>query len=149
MKRETSYTFSGVGLHDLPEVSAALWERFAGRPVWAFYGDLGAGKTTLIQALCRAAGVDEPVLSPTFSLVNEYVRRDGGAIYHFDFYRIESLEEAYDIGYETYFFSGEPCLVEWPERIAPLLNFPHVRVEIRTAADGSRTITVSKAGGVA
>lgn len=139
--------FSGIGMADLSDLAVRLRALYPERPVWAFYGEMGAGKTTFIQAFCRMLGVSEPVVSPTFSIVNEYARADGGAVYHFDFYRIDRLEEAYDIGYEMYFFSGEPCLVEWPERIAPLLDFPHVRVDIRAEADGSRTFRVREAGG--
>lgn len=141
--------FNGIGVSDLPALAVRLRALFGDRPVWTFYGEMGAGKTTFIQALCREMGVEEPVLSPTFSIVNEYARADGGAVYHFDFYRIDRLTEAYDIGYETYFFSGEPCLVEWPERIGPLLDFPHVRVDIRVEADGSRTFSVRETGGEA
>lgn len=139
--------FNGIGPEDLADLAVRLRALYPERLVWTFYGEMGAGKTTFIQAFCRMLGVSEPVLSPTFSIVNEYARADGGSVYHFDFYRINRLEEAYDIGYETYFFSGEPCLIEWPERIAPLLDFPHVRVDVVVEADGSRTFKVREAGG--
>lgn len=86
-----------------------------------FYGDMGAGKTTFIRAICKELGVTESVNSPTFAIVNEYTDREGKPIYHFDFYRIEKEEEAFDFGYEDYFFSGNLCFVEWPEKIENLI----------------------------
>jgi tRNA threonylcarbamoyladenosine biosynthesis protein TsaE len=107
----------------------------------AFYGEMGVGKTTLIKAICKKMGVDTEVSSPTFSLVNEYQAQNGQIIYHFDFYRIQSIEEVYDIGYEDYFYSGNLCLIEWPERIASLLENEAVdRVYIKENNDGNRTI---------
>ncbi|HBI57930.1 MAG: tRNA (adenosine(37)-N6)-threonylcarbamoyltransferase complex ATPase subunit type 1 TsaE [Duncaniella sp.] len=110
--------------------------------VYAFYGEMGAGKTTFINALCRALGVEEdPTGSPTFSIINEY-RSDTTAelIYHFDLYRIESLDQAFDIGVEDYFDSGALCLLEWPERIDDILPDDTVRVRITVNPDGSRDL---------
>ncbi len=110
--------------------------------VYAFYGEMGAGKTTFINALCRALGVEEdPTGSPTFSIINEY-RSDTTAelIYHFDLYRIESLDQAFDIGVEDYFDSGALCLLEWPERIDDILPDDTVRVHITVNPDGSRDL---------
>ena len=109
--------------------------------VFAFNGQMGAGKTTFIKALCEALGVSETVTSPTFSIVNEY-RSDetGELIYHFDFYRIKKLEEAYDMGCEDYFYSGAVCLIEWPELVEDLLPGNTVWVDIRVNDDESRTI---------
>ena len=90
-------------------------------PVWLFYGEMGAGKTTLIKALCQAWEVEDTVSSPTFALVNEYRTSKGQVVYHFDFYRIEDEEEATDIGLEEYFYSQRYCLVEWPTKIRNLL----------------------------
>jgi len=107
----------------------------------AFNGEMGVGKTTLIKAICKNLGVISEISSPTFSLVNEYQTQSGQIIYHFDFYRIQSIEEVYDIGYEDYFYSGNLCLIEWPERIAPLLENEAVnRVQITENTEGTRTI---------
>lgn len=112
--------------------------------IFAFYGGMGAGKTTFINALCEELGVTDPTSSPTFAIVNEYgMPEPGQCIYHFDFYRIKSLAEVYDIGYEDYFYSGQPCFIEWPELIEPLLPDETVRIHINTEPDGSRTLTIS------
>ena len=112
--------------------------------VVAFYGPMGAGKTTLIKNLCHRMGVTDEVNSPTFAIVNEYVTLEGESVYHFDFYRIKKLEEVYDIGYENYFYSGNLCLLEWPELIDPLMPEEYIRVDIALGAtDDSRKIVVS------
>ena len=108
--------------------------------VFAFYGKMGAGKTTFIKAVCQCMGVTDPVTSPTFAIVNEYRGDEGCLIYHFDFYRIKKLEEVYDMGYEDYFYSGALCFVEWPELIEELLPGDAVKVEISEQPDGSRLV---------
>ena len=107
-----------------------------------FYGDMGAGKTTFIKSICLELGVKETVSSPTFSIVNEY-EGNGNTIYHFDFYRIKSIQEAYDIGYEEYFYSGNMCFVEWPDKIDELLPEHYLKVEIYTKEDDSRVFSFS------
>lgn len=111
--------------------------------VFAFYGKMGAGKTTFIKALCEELGVSDVITSPTFAIVNEY-RSDlaGELIYHFDFYRIKKLEEVYDMGYEDYFYSGALCFIEWPELVEELLPEGTVKVTIEVADDESRKITI-------
>lgn len=113
--------------------------------VIAFYGKMGAGKTTFIKALCEELGVEDVITSPTFAIVNEYSLPLGGrlegALYHFDFYRIKKIEEVYDMGYEDYFYSGNLCLIEWPELIEDLLPEDALRVTIEEQPDGSRIIT--------
>ncbi len=110
--------------------------------VFAFNGQMGAGKTTFIKALCEALGVDEVVTSPTFSIVNEYRSEETGElIYHFDFYRIKKIDEAYDMGCEDYFYSGAVCLIEWPELVEELLPGNTVWVDIRVNDDDTRTIS--------
>ncbi len=123
--------------------------------VFAFYGKMGAGKTTFIKAICEELGVDDVITSPTFAIVNEYSlppassggedasslsARSGGSLFHFDFYRIKRLEEVYDMGYEDYFYSGDLCFIEWPELIDELLPDDAVRVTITENSDGSRTV---------
>ena len=107
--------------------------------VFAFYGKMGAGKTTFIKAVCEELGVTDVINSPTFAIVNEY-RSDetGELIYHFDFYRIKKLDEVYDMGYEDYFYSGALCFIEWPELVEELLPGNAVKVEIEESEDGSR-----------
>lgn len=110
--------------------------------VFAFYGGMGAGKTTFIKAVCEELGVDDVVMSPTFAIVNEYrSATTGELVYHFDFYRIKKLEEVYDLGYEDYFYSGATCFIEWPELIEELLPSDAVRIKIEEAPDGSRILT--------
>ena len=138
MKRD--YTCSNED--QLDALAADLLGFLSGQRVWAFFGAMGAGKTTLIKALCRQLGVTENVSSPTFSLVNEYKDRHGKSVYHFDFYRIESVREAYDLGYEEYFFSGDYCFVEWPEKILNLLPQEAASVTIRNDG-GIRFISAS------
>lgn len=127
---------------ELPAAARRFIEAMGEHTLFAFYGKMGAGKTTFIKALCEALGVEDPVTSPTFALVNEYrSATTGELIYHFDFYRIMKLEEVYDMGYEDYFYSGALCFIEWPELVEDLLPGDAVRVDIVEEADGSRRLT--------
>ena len=131
------------GVDALTEVSDYLIAQRNEADVIAFYGSMGAGKTTLIKNLCHRMGVTDEVNSPTFAIVNEYATSEGESVYHFDFYRIKKLEEAYDIGFENYFYSGNLCLIEWPEMIEPLLPDHHIRVQLRLGAtDDDRIIEI-------
>ncbi|HET9570874.1 MAG TPA: tRNA (adenosine(37)-N6)-threonylcarbamoyltransferase complex ATPase subunit type 1 TsaE [Bacteroidales bacterium] len=112
-----------------------------GRTVFAFYGAMGAGKTSFIKAVCEEMGVEDTITSPTFAIVNEYALPDGNAVYHFDFYRINKLEEAYDLGYEEYFYSGQYCFIEWPEKIESLLPEHCTSVHIEEQSDGTRKVS--------
>ncbi len=116
-----------------------LWVN-AGTAVYAFYGSMGAGKTTFISALCDVLGVKDEVSSPTFTIVNEYCAIDGRPIYHFDFYRIEKIAEALEIGYEEYIYGDGICFMEWPEKIEEILPEDALRVTIRETEDGAREI---------
>ena len=130
-------------LEQIHEAAQQFIEAMGESTVFAFYGKMGAGKTTFIKAVCEELGVTDVVTSPTFAIVNEY-RSDttGELIYHFDFYRIKKLEEVYDMGYEDYFYCGAVCFIEWPELIEELLPGDTVRVTIEEQEDGQRLITV-------
>lgn len=109
--------------------------------VFAFYGKMGAGKTTFIKAVCEELGVDDVITSPTFAIVNDYTSsKDDSHIFHFDFYRIKKLEEVYDMGYEDYFYSGSLCFIEWPELIEDLLPGDAVKVTVTQNEDGGRVV---------
>lgn len=131
-------------IEDLSQVSDLLIEWRDKSNIIALYGTMGAGKTTLIKNLCKKLGVQDEVNSPTFALVNEYQTDTFDSIFHFDFYRIKSLEEVFDIGYEDYFYGGSLCLLEWPELIDPLMPEHFIKVEITLGeTDTSRRIKCS------
>ena len=131
-------------LEQIREAACQVIEAMGEHTVFAFYGKMGAGKTTFIKSVCEELGVADMVTSPTFAIVNEY-RSDttGELIYHFDFYRIKKLEEVYDMGYEDYFYCGAFCFIEWPELIEELLPGDAVKVTIQEGADGVRSLTVA------
>ena len=129
-------------LNELPEVADAVIEALDGRSVVVFRGEMGAGKTTLIREILARLGSEDNVTSPTFAIVNQYTTADCRPVYHFDFYRIDRIEEAYDFGYEEYFYSGDPCLVEWPEKIEELLPDDTMTVRIRVDGPGQRTLFI-------
>ncbi len=142
-----NFTIHVNKLEELASAAHKFVEAMGDETVYAFYGEMGAGKTTFINALCRALGVEDDVTnSPSFSIINEY-RSDTTAelIYHFDLYRLENLDEAVDIGVDDYFDSGALCLLEWPERIEPMLPDDTVNVTIKVNDDNSRDIIVSAA----
>ena len=117
-----------------------LLQEYGEERFFAFFGKMGVGKTTLIKAMCGELGVEDNVCSPTFAIINEYKTGNGAPVYHFDFYRLKNAEEAYDIGYEEYFYSGEYCFTEWTEKVEELLPDHYVRVELHEE-NGIRTIT--------
>ena len=141
-------------LEHIREAAREFIEHIGDRRVFAFYGKMGAGKTTFVKAVCEELGVDDVITSPTFAIINEYTATPSTAaansslftlhsslqIYHFDFYRIKKLEEVYDMGYEDYFYSGALCFIEWPELIEEILPDDAVRVSITEQADGSRLV---------
>lgn len=127
---------------ELPQVAKAVIEALGRRTVVAFRGEMGAGKTTLIREIVAQLGATDTVTSPTFALVNQYRGSHNRTIYHFDFYRINDIREAYDLGYEEYFYSGEICLVEWPEKIESLLPENTIQVRITVDSDTARTFEI-------
>ena len=131
-------------LSTLQKSARLLLDHFPGERIFAFYGAMGAGKTTFIKAICHELGSNDYVTSPTFALINEYTTAEGSVIYHFDFYRIKKLEEAYDLGYEDYIYSGNYCFIEWPEMIESLLPEGIVEVRIKEGDKGIRLVEAQK-----
>ena len=137
-----------IKINSLEQIHEAAQEFVAAmgdHTVFAFYGQMGAGKTTFVKAVCECLGVEDVINSPTFAIVNEYRSGSGELIYHFDFYRIKKLEEVYDMGYEDYFYSGALCFIEWPELIDDLLPGNAVKVTIEETEGGSRRLTLDEA----
>ena len=132
-------------IRSLSEISNAAKEfisQMGSNKVFVFYGSMGAGKTTFIKAICEELEVEDVINSPTFAIINEYSTKNGRQIFHFDFYRINKIEEAYDFGYEDYFYSGNLCFVEWPEKIKELIPKDAVEVHIIENAEGEREINI-------
>jgi tRNA threonylcarbamoyladenosine biosynthesis protein TsaE len=132
-------------LDNIREAARQFIENIGDHRVFAFYGKMGAGKTTFIKAICEELGVEDIITSPTFAIVNEYTSHaslltPNDSIFHFDFYRIKKLEEVYDMGFEDYFYSGSLCFIEWPELIEEVLPDDAVKVTIEENADGTRSV---------
>ncbi|MDR3287286.1 MAG: tRNA (adenosine(37)-N6)-threonylcarbamoyltransferase complex ATPase subunit type 1 TsaE [Prevotellaceae bacterium] len=128
-------------LSKLSDAVAELLQRIGNQRIIAFYGKMGAGKTTIIKEICRQINVTDIVSSPTFALINEYHCADGKQVFHFDFYRINKLGEAYDLGYEEYFYSNNLCLIEWAEKIESLLPDNTLKIKIEEIENGVRIVT--------
>ncbi len=137
-------TFYIDSLGQLNQVARAFLDKFKSERVLAFYGNMGVGKTTFIKALCEVMNVEDTVNSPSFAIVNEYQTNSAEIIYHFDFYRLKEMEEAYDMGYEDYIYSGHYCMIEWPEKIDALLPAGRLDLNLEELTDGRRKITVIK-----
>jgi len=131
------------GLAGLPDVATKLLTFAGEEKIFLFDGEMGAGKTTFIKTFCKVLGVNDSVSSPTYSIVNEYVGKKN-AVYHFDFYRIKNIQEAYDLGYEEYFYGGGICLIEWPEKVEELLPNHYIKVEISILSENSRAFKFTK-----
>lgn len=129
--------------NDLDRAAGVFIKHTRGSNIFAFYGSMGAGKTTLIKSICLKLGAVDTVTSPTFTLVNEYATRHNDLIYHFDFFRIKTGDEVYDFGFEEYMESGRMCFMEWPEKIESLLPEETVKVYISVNPDNSRTVDIS------
>ena len=137
-------TITIPSLNDIDQAACTFVKNLGENKIYAFYGSMGAGKTTFIKAVCKQLGITDVVNSPTFAIVNEYALPEHGRhVYHFYFYRIKKESEIYDIGYEDYFYSGELCFLEWPELIEDLLPENTVRIHITANVDGSRTLEIA------
>jgi tRNA threonylcarbamoyladenosine biosynthesis protein TsaE len=135
------YSEKITSLKLLDKAAANLINHFPDQRVFAFYGKMGAGKTTFIQSICKYLGSGDNITSPSFALVNEYQTVHGDSVYHLDFYRIKNIEEVFDLGYEDYFYSGKYCLIEWPEKIEPLLPDEYVKTKIKVGPKMERLIS--------
>lgn len=125
---------------ELDEVAKTLLSKFQDISVWCFFAEMGMGKTTLIKQICMALNVVDPMSSPSFSIVNEYQTLEGRSLYHFDLYRLSSMEEAFNIGLEEYLDSGNLCLLEWPEIIEPLLPEQYLEICIKLEGENARSL---------
>lgn len=136
------HTIKITGLEDYPQAAREFIGQMQGARIFAFYGKMGSGKTTLIKSICEELGVEDSINSPTFAIVNEYEDREQRTIFHFDFYRIKSLEEVYNMGYEEYVYSDAICFMEWPELIEELLPEETTKVYIEENSEGEREVRI-------
>lgn len=141
MTVDTKYQLVCKSIEDLPGAAKSLLRENPDCRIFAFFGPMGVGKTTFIKALCEELGVKETVSSPSFSIVNQYLDEEGNSVYHFDFYRIKKIEEAFDIGYEDYFFSGEYCFIEWPDKVEGLIPVDAISVFLEEKSNNERIIS--------
>lgn len=130
-------------LEEYPAAAKEFIEAMGDNRIFAFYGNMGTGKTTFIKSICESMGVEDAINSPTFAIVNEYETAKGETVFHFDFYRIKSLAEVYNMGYEEYIYSNAYCFIEWPELIEELLPEEAVKVTITEENDGTRTVKIT------
>jgi len=133
-----------ISLQETNKAAISFLKEFKKERIFAFYGEMGAGKTTFIKSLCQSLGSKDNITSPTFAIINEYDTPDSGQIYHFDFYRIKNIEEAMDIGIDDYLNSGDYCFIEWPEKIEELLPEELIEVTIKETSPTSRHKTAKK-----
>ena len=141
MLRTQEKILENFSLEDLPKVATQLIEFARDIKLWLFNAEMGAGKTTLINQICKELRVEEPTSSPTFSIVNEYLTLDNKTVYHFDCYRLNSAEEAFHLGFEDYIYSGNYCFIEWPDKVDELLpNTGYLNIEINAELNGLRTL---------
>tara|TARA_B100000401_G_C52389299_1_gene523397 strand:+ start:19 stop:429 length:411 start_codon:yes stop_codon:yes gene_type:complete len=129
-------------ISELNEISQSIINQIGDKNIICFYGEMGVGKTTLIKLICEKLGVKDNVSSPTFSIVNEYILSDDQSVFHFDFYRIENEEEAFDMGYEDYFYNGDLCFIEWPEKVKSIIPEDIMRIDLTKNKD-QRIIEIS------
>ena len=139
----SKYTIKINSLVEYPQAAREFIGLMKEGRIFAFYGKMGSGKTTFIKSICEELGVEDTINSPTFAIVNEYEDRERNTIFHFDFYRIKSIAEVYNMGYEEYFYGGAYCFMEWPELVEELLPEETIRVDIEEQEDSTRTVTVT------
>lgn len=137
-------TYEAKSINDLSRIAEDILKEYETDRIFAFYGKMGSGKTTFIKEICKILGIKDNITSPSFAIINEYTDIKNNKIYHFDFYRIESQEEAFDFGYEEYIFGSNYCFIEWPELIENLLPDSYVKVKIIEKENGTRTFTSLK-----
>ncbi len=133
------------GLPDIENAAGRFLELKGNCNIVALYGEMGAGKTTFAKALCKVLGVVDEVSSPTFNIVNEYLCKTGESVFHFDFYRIDNLDEVYDIGFSEYLYSGSLCIIEWPEKVEQILPDDTLKVQISVLKNHYRELTFGPA----
>ncbi|MBE6284841.1 MAG: tRNA (adenosine(37)-N6)-threonylcarbamoyltransferase complex ATPase subunit type 1 TsaE [Bacteroidales bacterium] len=136
------YTITINGIEDYPQAAREFVKLLDKGRIFAFYGKMGSGKTTFIKSICEELGVEDSINSPTFAIVNEYEDRNQNTIYHFDFYRIKSIEEVYNMGYEEYLYGDAICFMEWPELIEELLPEETVKVFVEETEGGARSVKI-------
>lgn len=142
----TEKTFIAQSVENLPDIAGEILSLIDQFPVVAFYGPMGVGKTTFIKTICHKMDVEDTVNSPSFAIINEYLTKKGKRIFHFDFYRLRNDEELFDLGYEDYFYTGDVCLLEWPEKILNYLPDNRLNILLEELPDGSREIRISFPG---
>jgi tRNA threonylcarbamoyladenosine biosynthesis protein TsaE len=130
-------------LSEIDETAQYILKNGSGLKVLCFEGEMGAGKTTLIKAICKELNVVDEMSSPTFNIVNEYQDNNGSSVYHFDFYRIENTLEAVNIGTEEYFYSNDYCLIEWPDKVSALLPDQYLKININLVDQNQREISIA------
>lgn len=136
------YTIIINSIEDYPQAACEFVKLLDKGRIFAFYGKMGSGKTTFIKSICEELGVEDTINSPTFAIVNEYADREQNTIYHFDFYRIKSLEEVYNMGYEEYLYGGAVCFMEWPELVEELLPEETVKVYVEEVENSARVVKI-------
>lgn len=142
--QEVEEQFIAKNLRQLPHLASRIIEAAGDHAIWLFQGEMGAGKTTLIQAVCAEKGVIDDVTSPTYSIINEYITSENQLLYHFDFFRLNDAMEALDIGCDEYFHSGNICFIEWPGRVSSILPNRNITISIEVNQQDHRLITVKK-----
>ena len=144
LKEKSEEVLYSKTISELSEVVGRLLELVSSNKIWIFRGDLGSGKTTLIKSICKELGYPGHVTSPSFSLINEYSIGSEEVIYHFDFYRLDDEEEAYQLGLDEYFYSDQLCLIEWPERVPSFIPEKHIEIRIETDTDQTRNYYITQ-----